>query len=91
MTIHQVEINDDLVSGYNHNEKLLASKVNEALALIEYVKCKISLGKLAELTGRGVIETKEWVNDMGLFPKFDDDEIEERQEKAFETLMNSTK
>ena len=84
MTVCQVEINDDLVS---INTSDLNKHVNDALALIEYIQCNISIGKLADLTGRGIVEAKEWVNDLGVTQNYDVDEVEKRQQKAFACLV----
>lgn len=88
MSTCQVEINDDLIS---RNKADLNKQINDALALIEYIQCNISIGKLAELTGRGVVESKEWINDLGVLQNYNVTEVEERQKVAVDALIKDIK
>ena len=87
MSTCQVEINDDLLDQDIRSNRL-SFDVNKGLALLKYIQCEISIGKLSEILGLGVIETKEWINKIGLTQIIDVEEVEKKQKKHVDHLIS---
>ena len=91
MSTCQVEINDDLLDQDLIRSNRLSFDVNKGLALLKYIQCEISIGKLSEILGLGVIETKEWIKKIGLTQNYNVQEVEAEQEESFNYLMKALK
>jgi hypothetical protein len=89
MSTCQVEINDALLDQNiaRINTDRLNFDVNKGLALLKYIQCEISIGKLSDILGLGVIETKEWIDKIGLTQAFDEKEVEQKQKTHVDHLM----
>ena len=78
--------------GQEHNQTNIEKIIRESLAIRAYIAGRLSLGEVAEIFGKGYIETSEWLHNNGIDPTVRyDAETEMKQDENVKKVLDMLK